>query len=74
MGRLPISNLCDDVCEELAFLYLFCSGEFRYQIDRELKRTSVKYFSQGILNYIKLFAADLHYILLPVTQQLKLQN
>ena len=54
--RLPISNLSDELCEELASLYLFSEGKFGYRIFRKGKLGSMKYFNQWVLNYTKLFA------------------
>ena len=58
VGRLPISNLSNELCEELASPYLFPEGKFGYKIFRKGQLSSMKYFNQQVLNYTKLFAID----------------
>ena len=47
-----------------------------FDIQRDVKLSSVRYFNQRLLNYTQLFASEADYIFyaLPVTQQLKLSS
>ena len=47
-----------------------------FDIQRDVKLSSVRYFNQRLLNYAQLFASEADYIFyaLPVTQQLKLSS
>ena len=64
--------LSDDICEELAFPYLFPEGKFGYKPTRELNLSPVKYFNLHLLNYTQMFASDS--IFYKLLQQLKLNN
>ena len=75
-GLKPISILTDKHCEELAHPYLFPTGKFGYNIDREIYLSPVKYFNQRLLNYTQKFSADSDYIFFAhsVTQHLNLNS
>ena len=75
-GKKPNSLVTDDNCELLAFPYLFPAGKFGYDIQRDTKLSSAKYFNQLLLNYAQLFAYEADYIFyaLLVSQQLKLNS
>ena len=74
--KKPNSLVADDNCELLAFLYLFPTGRFSCDIQRDIKSSPVKYFNQRLLNYTQLFASEADYIFyaLSVSQQLKLNS
>ena len=61
-GKTPVSIASDELCEELAFPYLFPSGKFGYKVDREVSLSPVKYFNQRLLNFKQNFASDADYI------------
>ena len=48
--------LNDDLCEEVAFLYLFPRGKFGYKVERDIKLSPSKYFNRRLFNYTQLFA------------------
>ena len=70
------SLISNENCEALAFPYLFPTGKFRYNIQRDVKLSLVRYFNQRLLNYTQLFASEADYIFyaLSHTQQLKLSR
>ena len=55
-GKQPTSMLNDDLCEEVAFLYLFPRGKFSYKVERDIKLSPSKYFNRRLFNYTQLFA------------------
>ena len=55
-GKISVSVLNDDRCEELAFPYLFPIGKFGYKVKREMSLSPVKYFNQRLLNFRQSFA------------------
>ena len=57
-GKIPVSVLNDDHCEELAFSYLFPRGKFGYKVKREMTLSPIKYFNQQFLNFRQSFASD----------------
>ena len=61
-GKTPVAIANDEFCEELAFPYLFPSGEFGYKVEREPGLSPVKYFNQRLLNFKQNFASDADYI------------
>ena len=61
-GKTPVSILNDDHCEELAFPYLFPTGNFGYKVKCEVLLSPVKYFNQRLLNFRQNFASDADYI------------
>ena len=75
-GLKPISILTDKHCEELAHPYLFLTGKFAYNVDREIYLSHVKYFNQRLLNYTQKCSADSDYIFFPhsVTEHLNLNS
>ena len=75
-GLKSISILKDKHCEELAHPYLFPSGKFGYNIDREIYLSPVRYFNQRLLNYTQKFSADSDFIFFAhsVTQHLNLNS
>ena len=50
-GKIPNSLLTDESSEVLAFLYLFPTGKFGYNVQRINKLSPIKYFNQRLLNY-----------------------
>ena len=52
------SLISNENCEALAFPYLFPTGKFRYNIQRDVKLSLVRYFNQRLLNYTQLFASE----------------
>ena len=75
-GKIPNSLLTDESSEVLAFLYLFPTGKFGYNVQRINKLSPIKYFNQRLLNYTQLFVSESDYIFyaLSVTQQLKINS
>ena len=45
-GKIPVSLLSDEVCEELAFSYLFPNGKFGYKVERDVSITPGQCFNQ----------------------------
>ena len=54
--KQPTSMLNDDLCEEVAFLYLFPRGKFGYKVERDIKLSPSKYFNRRLFDYKQLFA------------------
>ena len=75
-GKIPVSPLNDQFCEELAHPHLFPTGRFGYKIKREVPLSASKYFNQRLLNYTQKFASDSDYIFYAhsVLQRLQLNN
>ena len=73
-GLKPISILTDKHCEEFAHPYLFPTGKFCYNVDREIYLSPVKYFNQRLLNYTQKCSADYIFFGHSVTQHLNLNS
>jgi len=54
----PITIICDENCEELAFPYLFPTGQFGYKAERTFSLSPSKYFNQRLLNFKQKFSSD----------------
>ena len=61
-NRHPVSFMTDKQCEELAFPVLFPRGKFRYNADRDVKLSPVKYFNARLLHYSGRFATNPEYL------------
>ena len=59
--KIPLWLLHDDICEELAFLYIFPKGKFGYSVHRSTPVSITWYFNQGLLNFNQNFASDPDY-------------
>ena len=59
--KIPLWLLHDDICEELAFLYIFPKGKFGYRVHRSTPVSITWYFNQGLLNFNQNFASDPDY-------------
>jgi len=68
--------ICDENCEELAYPYLFPTGQFGYRAGRTIPLSPTKYFNQRLLNYTQKFASDTDYIFFAhaVNQHLNLNS
>ena len=75
-GKVPLSVIDDEYCEELAHPHLFPTGKFGYNVKRDIHLTPTKYFNQRLLNYSQKFAQDPQYIFYAnfVVQQLNLRS
>lgn len=75
-GRSPLSIINDEKCEELAHPHLFPTGNFGYNVERNIKLSPIKYFNQRLLNYSQKFASDSDYIFYAhhVVQQINLKS
>ena len=75
-GKKPNSLISDENCEALAFPYLFPTGKFGYNIQRDVKLSPVRYFNHRLLNYTQVLASEADYIFCPlsVSQKLKLSS
>ena len=61
-GKMPMSLLNDNCCEELAHPYLFPTGKFGYKVQRDINLTPSRYFNQRLLNYKQTFSSEADYI------------
>ena len=61
-GKQPISGFYEKFCEEPAYLHLFPSDRYGYQIEREIPLSPSKYCNQRLLHHSQKFAADIAYI------------
>ena len=50
-GKMSISVLTDECCEEMAYAHLFTYGKYAYKVERGIPLTPSKYFSQRLLNF-----------------------
>ena len=63
-GKHPIHFMKEKYCEELAFPTLFPTGQFGYQVERDVPILPVKYFNARLLNYTGRFDRNPEYLFL----------
>ena len=75
-GKKPILLYQDKYCEELSHPFLFPTGNFGYQVKRDVHLSPIKYFNQRLLNYTQKFASDSDYIFFAqiITQHLRIMS
>ena len=75
-GKLPVSILGNEFCEEQAFAYLFPKGKFGYSVPRDNPISPARCFNQSLLNFNQHFASDADYIFFarPVYEQHHLRS
>ena len=61
-GKIPVSVLRDEFCEEQAFPHLLPKGKFGYNVPRDIPLSPAWYFNQRLLNFDQYFASDADYI------------
>ena len=61
-GKQPIYLLNDRFCEELSHPHLFPTGQFVYNVKRNINVSARKYFHQRLLSYSQKFTEDSNYI------------
>ena len=57
-GKIPISILADEFCEEHTSPYLLAKGKFGYEAPRDIPISPARYFNQRLLNFNQHFASD----------------
>ena len=72
-GKHPIHFMKEKYCEELAFPTLFPTGQFGYQVERDVPILPVKYFNARLLNYTGRFDRNPEYLFFAqyITEQKK---
>jgi cobalamin biosynthesis protein CobT len=61
-GKRPISIMTDENCEEQSFPQLFPTGEFGFNVKRNVKLSPKKYFIGHLLNRDPRFAQNVEYL------------
>ena len=62
LGKQSIYLLNDRFYKELSHPHLFPTGQFGYNVKRNINLSPSKYFKQRLLNYSQTFAGDSDYI------------
>ena len=63
-GKIPVSILRDELCEEQEFLHLLPNGKFGYNVPPDIPLSPARYFNQRLLSFNQYFASDADYIFL----------